>query len=71
MPTRPRPPAHELAWSAPAPAYSNKPRRQARAAGEHLTDILAEIYDKLDEIARSERRTTIVELDPPRLEPRP
>jgi site-specific recombinase XerD len=40
-----------------------------RGEVERLTYILAGIQDKLDEIERSERRTTIVELGPPRLRP--
>jgi hypothetical protein len=42
-----------------------------RGEVERLTYILAGIQDKLDEIERSERRTTIVELGPPRLKPTP
>ncbi len=38
---------------------------------ERLTYILAGIQDKLDEIERSERRTTVIELGPPRLKPKP
>ncbi len=38
---------------------------------ERLTYILTGIQDKLDEIKRSERRTTVIELGPPRLKPKP
>ncbi len=40
-----------------------------RGEVERLTYILAGIQDKLEEIKRSERRTTIIELGPPRLQP--
>lgn len=39
-----------------------------RGEVERLTYILAGIEDKLDEIGRSERRTTVIELGPPRLQ---